>query len=264
MNPVPGARTFTGDGDAYDRFMGRYSRSLASPFADAAGVTRGQRALDVGCGPGALTEELVHRLGAEHVVGCDPSPTFLTACRERLPGVDLRAARAEALPFASGSVDVALAQLVLHFVSDPPTAVGEMVRTVTPGGRVAACVWDFAGGMEMLRGFWDAARTLDASAPDELRVMRFGRAGELAELLSSGGLRDVVEEPLTVHASYTDFDELWSTLLLGVGPAGSYVVARPEDDRERLRRAYLERLGRPHGSFTLRAVARAAVGTVPR
>lgn len=263
MNRVPGARTFTTDGDAYDRFMGRYSRALAPAFADWAGVARGPRTLDVGCGPGALTEELVRRLGADHVQGCDPSPSFLAACRARLPGADLREGRAESLPFDSASVDVAVAQLVFHFVSDPPAAVAEMARVVVRGGRVAACVWDFEGGMEMLRNFWDAARTLDEHAPDELRVMRFGRPGELTALLSSGGLIDVTEEPLTVHADYTGFDELWETLLLGVGPAGAHLVLLPDDDREHLRAAYLKRLGSPAGPFRLRAVARAVVGTVP-
>lgn len=263
MDPAPGATTFHMSGSAYDRFMGRYSKALAPGFADAVGVEAGQRALDVGCGPGALTAELVQRLGSDRVAGCDPSPTFLAECRERLPGVDLREGRAEAIPFEDNTFDVALAQLVLHFVSDPAAATTQMRRVVKPSGRIGVCVWDFEGGMEMLRAFWDAAVSLDANAPDELRVMRFGRAGELRELLETGGLADVTEQPLEVRSEYADFDELWTSFLQGVGPAGAHLARLPEPERERLRRAFLERLGSPTGAFTLRAVARAAVGTVP-
>lgn len=262
MGEVDGTRTFTAGGDAYDAFMGRYAVLLAPLFADAAGVVAGQRGLDVGCGTGALTGELVRRLGNGRVAGCDPSPDQLRACRARHPDVDLRQAPAEALPYADGDFDVALAQLVVHFVSEPERAAREMRRVVGRAGRVAACVWDFEGGMQMLRAFWDAAAGVDPIAPDELQTMRFGRAGELSALLIDAGLTDVTEETLTVGTRYTGFDELWSTLLLGVGPAGSYVVGLPEERREVLRTAYLERLGAPRGAFDLGAVARVAVGTV--
>ncbi|WP_134772786.1 class I SAM-dependent methyltransferase [Ornithinimicrobium flavum] len=243
--------------------MGRYSVALAPLLADLAGVSAGQRALDVGCGTGALTRELVARLGTDRVAGCDPSPAQLAACRAALPDVDLREAPAETLPWDDDTVDLALAQLVLHFVSDAERAVREMSRVVVPGGRVAACVWDYEGGMEMLRAFWDAAESVDPDAPGELGTMRFGRPGQLTALLSGAGLTHVAEEHLTVTSGYADTDELWSTFLLGVGPAGAYLVAQPEDRRATLRAAYLDRLGSPQGSFTLRAVARAAVGTVP-
>lgn len=160
--------------------MGRYAVPLAPLVANLAKVAAGQRALDVGCGTGALTAELVRRLGADHVAGCDPAPLQLSVCADRNPGVDLRDAAAEKLPFKDDAFDVALAQLVLHFVSDAKQAASEMQRVVRPGGRVVACVWDFAGGMQMLRAFWDAAATVDSGAPDELRTMRFGRAGELS------------------------------------------------------------------------------------
>lgn len=260
METVSGAHTFARGGEAYDAFMGRYAVLLAPLMADLAEVVTGQRALDVGCGTGALTGELVQRLGADRVAGCDPAPQQLRACADRHPGVDLRDAPAEQLPFEDASFDAALAQLVLHFVSDPEGAVSEMGRVVRPGGRVAACVWDFEGGMEMLRAFWDAAATVDEAAPDELGTMRFGRAGELPKLFTAAGLTEVHEERLVVEVSYVDFDELWSTLLLGVGPAGAYLVAQPREKRERLRTAYLGRLGRPDGQVTLPAVARAAVG----
>jgi ubiquinone/menaquinone biosynthesis C-methylase UbiE len=258
-----GTRSFVSGGNAYDAFMGRYAVLLAPLLADVAGVTLGQRALDVGCGTGALTAELVLRLGADHVAGCDPAPAQLATCRERHPDVDLRAAPAEALPWADETFDVALAQLVMHFVSDAEGAAGQMRRVVVPGGRVAVCVWDFEGGMQMLRAFWDAAVTVDPYSPDELFRMRFGRAGELSSLLVDAGLLEVREEELAVEVRYADFEELWSSLLLGVGPAGAHLVALPEVKRERLRTAYLQRLGTPVGAFTLKSVARAAVGSVP-
>jgi ubiquinone/menaquinone biosynthesis C-methylase UbiE len=263
MGSAEGARSFTAGGDAYDAFMGRYAVLLAPLLADLAGVTAGQQALDVGCGTGALTAELVRRLGRERVAGCDPSPSQLETARARLPGVDLREAAAERLPYPDGTFDVALAQLVLHFTTDAERSAAQMRRVVAPGGRVAACVWDFEGGMQMLRAFWDAAVTVDPWSPDELLTMRFGRAGELSALLVEAGLADVREERLTVECRYRGFEELWSTLLLGIGPAGTHLLSLPADKQEALRTAYLERLGSPRGPFTLGSVARAVVGTVP-
>ena len=263
MGSAEGARSFTAGGDAYDAFMGGDAVLLAPHMADLAGVTEGQRALDVGCGTGALTAELVRRLGAENVAGCDPSPSQLESCRAKLPDVELHEAPAEALPYPDATFDVALAQLVMHFTTDPERAAAEMRRVVTPGGRVAACVWDFEGGMQMLRAFWDAALTVDPWSPDELLAMPFGRAGELAALFAGAGLTDLHEAELTVERGYDDFEQLWSTLLLGVGPAGAHLMSLPAEKQEAMRAAYLDRLGRPSGSFTLTSVARAVVGTVP-
>lgn len=263
MEPVQGARTFQTSGDAYDGFMGRYSRLLASRFADAAGIAAGQRALDVGCGPGALTTVLLERLGADAVMACDPSEPFVEACRARHPGVDVRPGRAEAIPFDDACVDVALAQLVLHFVSDPPAAAGELRRVTRPGGVVGACVWDFAEGMQMLRLFWDSALALDPDAPDEARTLRFGREGEIAELFASGGLTDVQESTLEVRSSYNDVDELWRGFLAGIGPAGAYLVALPADRQDALRRELIDRLGAPTAEFALSATARCAIARVP-
>src|SRR3954453_3474589 len=136
--------SFDVSGNAYDRFMGRYSRELAPPFADFAGVEAGQRVVDVGCGSGVLTEELARRVGAEHVAGADPSP-LLAACAERVPGADLKRAAAEGLPWSDDSFDAALAQLVLHFMDDPEAGVAEMRRVTCPGGVVGATTWDFSG-----------------------------------------------------------------------------------------------------------------------
>jgi SAM-dependent methyltransferase len=263
VEPVEGAKTFRTSGSAYDRFMGRYSVPLAELFADAAGVAQGQRVLDVGCGPGALTRVLVDRLGVASVSACDPSPPFVEECAARLPGVDVRQGRAELVPFDDATFDAALAQLVLHFVSDPPAGVAEMRRTVQPGGVVGACVWDFADGMEMLHHFWEAAVALDPQAPSEARTLRFGRPGEIVELFEAAGLVDIVESELRVSSTYEDFDELWSSLLEGIGPAGAFAVSLPEPDRDRLRQNMYERVGSPQGPFTLGAVARCAIGHVP-
>lgn len=263
MDDVEGARTFAVAGQTYDSFMGRYSVPLAEPFADAAGVSAGDTALDVGCGPGALTGVLVSRLGPNAVYACDPSPPFRDACAARHPGVVVELGRAESIPFEDHIVDHALAQLVLHFVSDPRQAATEMARVVQPGGSVAACVWDFADGMEMLRGFWDAALSIDPDAPDEARTLRFGRPGEIAELFASVALEDVVESTLSVASTYASFDELWDGFLAGVGPAGAYCVSLGDEDRERLRTALFVRCGSPDGPLTLGAVARCAVARVP-
>jgi len=263
VDDTEGARTFAVAGTTYDSFMGRYSVDLAPGFADAAGVSAGDRALDVGCGPGALTGILASRLGPDAVYACDPSPQFRDACAARHPGVAVRLGRAESIPFEDRIVDHALAQLVLHFVSDPRRAATEMARVVRPGGIVAACGWDFASGMEMLRQFWDAAGSIDPAAPDEAQVLRFGRPGEIAELFSSVALEDVVESTLSVASTYASFDELWNGFLAGVGPAGAYCVSLGDADRERLRSALFIRCGSPDGPFTLGAVARCAVGRVP-
>lgn len=262
VEPVAGAATFQTSGAAYDAFMGRYSRSLASPFADWANVTAGQSALDVGCGPGALTGVLAERLGPAAVMACDPSEPFVEECRVRYPGVDVRRGRAEELPCEDASRDVVLAQLVLHFVSDPGAAAREMRRVLRPGGTVAACSWDFGQGMEMLRHFWDAAVSLDPVAPDEA-ALPFGRQGELAELFMAAGFEETAESTLEVASSYASYDELWSGFLAGIGPAGNHAVRQPREEQDALRQALFEQVGSPEGSFELRAVARVGRGLAP-
>ena len=263
MEPVPGAATFQTSGEAYDSFMGRYSRPLAEKFADFAGIVGGQRALDVGCGPGALTRVLVDRLGVAAVAAIDPSSPFVAECSAAWPGADVALARAEAIPFDDDSFDVALAQLVLHFVSDPSVVAGELRRVVRPGGTVAACVWDFEAGMAMLRHFWDEALTVDPQAPDEATVMRFGRPGEIGELFEGAGLEDTIESTLQVEVRYSSFDELWSGFLAGIGPAGSYCVSLDEGRRASIRDGMFRSIGEPTGSFELAAVARTARAFVP-
>jgi ubiquinone/menaquinone biosynthesis C-methylase UbiE len=238
----------------YERLIGRYAGRLAVAFADAAAIARPQRALDVGCGPGALTTELVQRLGADRVAAVDPSEPFAAACRERNPGVDVTIGTAEALPYPDGSFDAALAQLVLHFVSDAGAAAAEFRRVLKPGGIAGGCVWDFTGGMRVLRAFWDAALTVAPKAPDESNL-DFGREGEIARLLEAAGFRDVQSGALDVTGDYDDFEDLWSGFTAGVGPSGSFCMGLPEDDRARLRAELYRSLGSPEGPFTLPARA---------
>lgn len=261
MQAVPGAATFDKSGAAYDGFMGRYSKPLAVLFSDFSGVVPGKRALDLGCGPGALTRVLVDRLGVDSVLACDPSESFVGACAKALPGLDVRLGRAEAIPFPDASVDLGLSQLVLHFVSDPTLAITEMRRVVRPGGTIAACVWDFDKEMEMLRHFWDAALSVDKDAPDEARVLKFGREGEISGLFEASGLHDVVGTRLEVEVGYGNFDELWAGFMAGIGPAGSYCVALDDTHRSALREDFFRRCGSPAGGFSLKATARSAKGT---
>ena len=263
MESTEGARSFLASGEAYDAYMGRYSRPLAAAFADAVGVTAGQSALDIGCGPGALTGLLVDRLGAAAVSAFDPSAPFVAECAARHPGIDVRLGRAEAIPFDDAAFDCALAQLVLHFVTDPEQAAGECRRVLRPGGIVGACVWDFGGGMEVLRNFWDAALEVDPNAPDEATTMRFSRPGEIAELLHAAGFVDVAETTLGVTSAYQGFEELWSGFLAGVGPAGSFCASLTDERRAALRDALFRRLGAPGGPFTLAATAHCAHGRTP-
>ncbi len=226
--------TFDVAAEAYDRFMGRYSRPLAPQLADLAGVQAGQRALDVGCGPGALTAELVERLGAAGVVAADPSEPFVEAARRRHPGVEVALAAAEELPFADAGFDVALAQLVVHFMSDPVAGLAEMRRVTRDGGIVAACVWDHGGGQGPLSPFWRAVAQLDPAAPDESGLPGAGE-GQLAALFDQAGLHDVEDDALWVHAEHATFEEWWEPYTLGVGPGGVYVAGLDAEARAELR-----------------------------
>lgn len=245
--------------DAYGRFMGRFSERLAAPFADRCGVRPGMQVLDVGCGPGALTAELVARLGAAHVTAVEPSPPFVAAVRDRLPGVDVRTASAEDLPFGTGVVDAALAQLVVHFMADPVRGLREMARVTRPGGVVGACVWDHAGDGGPLGTFWRAVHDVTPGAPDESRLAG-AREGHLAALLAEAGLIDVESSSLTVAAPFASFDAWWETFTLGVGPAGAHVAGLDAEGRAELRARCAELL--PAGAFEVTATAWCARGRV--
>lgn len=220
--------------ESYDRFMGRYSNQLSAQLADLAGVAAGQRVLDVGSGPGALTVELVQRVGAENVAAADPSESFVEAARSRNPGVDVRHASAEDLPFGDDEFDAAIAQLVVHFMSDPVQGISEMARVTRPGGVVAACVWDLAGGRAPISPFWKAVHEADADVPDESRFPG-AREGHLVELFGAAGLREVEETEISSSSGYESFDEWWRPYTLGVGPAGKYAASLGEDELAALR-----------------------------
>jgi SAM-dependent methyltransferase len=255
--------TFAVAADAYDRHIGRYGPDLARGLVAAAGVRRGQRALDVGSGPGALTQVLADRLGPDNVSAVDPSEPFVEAVRERLPGVDVRVGSAETLPFTDDAFDAALAQLVVNFMADPETGVGEMRRVVRPGGAVAACVWDYPDEMTLLRAFWEAAAALDpelVEGRDERTVMPFDEEGELVDLWERVGLSDVEGGEIVAYGEYESFEDLWAPLEAGVAPSGAYVTSLAPDARATLRDELRRRLGAPEGSFRLGGRAWYAVG----
>lgn len=218
----------------YARFMGRFSEPLAVEFGPQLQLRADQRALDVGCGPGALTGYLVEQLGADAVSAVDPSTPFVAAAAQRFPGIDVRRAAAEALPFTDDEFDIAAAQLVVHFLTDPVAGLQEMARVVRPGGLVAACVWDHAGGSGPLSLFWRAVHDLDGTARDESDLPG-AREGHLATLCRAAGLRDIEASTLTVHVSFASFAAWWAPFTLGVGPAGVYVGRLEEAGREALR-----------------------------
>jgi SAM-dependent methyltransferase len=240
--------------------MGRYSEPLADLFVQWAGVGPGRRAVDVGCGPGALTVRLVERLGAARVIAVDPSASFVAATRKRCPGVVVHQATAERLPLPDGSLDAALAQLVVHFMSDPVAGLAEMARVTRPGGVVAACVWDFGSGRGPLTTFWAAVHDLDSAAEGE--AARAGtREGHLVELFRAAGLDAVEPGLLTVTVPYGSFEEWWHPYTLGVGPAGDYVAKLDPPARDAMEACCRERL--PDAPFEIRASAWSARARIP-
>jgi SAM-dependent methyltransferase len=243
---------------SYGSFMGRFSEPLALAFADFAQVPAGApgasaaSALDVGCGTGALTAVLVDRLGAARVSAVDPSASFVDATRERLPDVDVRAARAEDLPYAAGTFDLVLAQLVVHFMSDPARGIAEMARVAAPGGVVAATVWDHGGAQGPLATFWAAARALDPGVTDESSLPGV-REGSLEALFTQAGLTGLASTALSVDVAHESFEQWWEPFTLGVGPAGAHVATLTAARRDALREECRTRL--PAGPFATHAVA---------
>jgi SAM-dependent methyltransferase len=253
--------TFTVPADAYDRYMGRYSVLLSPQFADLAGVHPGQRVIDVGCGPGALTAELVKRVGAGAVAAVDPSEPFVAAARERYPEVSVQRAAAEELPFENDAFDAALAQLVVHFMSDPGAGIAEMGRVTRPGGVVAACVWDHGAGHGPLSLFWEVAAQLDAEVVGESHLPG-AREGDLQRLFEAAGLREVEETALSVSLEHPSFEEFWEPYTFGVGPVGVYLAGLDGERQAQLRERCRQAL--PDPPFVLTARAWTARGLAQR
>ena len=252
--------------DGYERFMGRWSRRLAPLLVEFARVGEGNEVLDVGCGTGALTFAAA-AIPSVRVTGVDPSTAFIRSaqrddCGER---VRFQVGDASALRFSDATFDRALSLLVLNFLPDPASAVREMIRVTRPSGIVAAAVWDYGEGMQMLREFWDSVVALapDAAPRDE-RHMPLTTRGALSDLWRSHGLQGVEAQPLTIDMPFASFDDYWQPFLCGQGPAGVYAASLPEPARQALRVRLRDRLvnGDPDVGFTLRARAWAVRGVV--
>jgi ubiquinone/menaquinone biosynthesis C-methylase UbiE len=254
-------------GEGYERFMGRWSRLLAHELVAFAGIRDGARVLDVGTGTGALASALVKSGPNVEVVGIDPSAGFIAyAQKDAGPRARFEAGDAQALKFADGSFDAAMALLVLNFVPDHAKAAAEMRRVTRPGGTVSACVWDYDAGMQMLRYFWDEVIALDpAMEPKDERHMKLSRQGQLGELWRKAGLTNVEERPLTIDQQHASFHDYWESFLRGAGPGGAYVVSLPEAKRQELERRMRARLLKngQDGPFTLKARAWCVKGQPP-
>jgi SAM-dependent methyltransferase len=243
------------DPHPYDRHVGRYGEPLARGLIAFARVSPGQCILDVGCGTGKLTAELASVVGAERVAAADVSETALAVCRQRVPAADFRLASAEALPFADADFDVALAQLVVNLVDDPPRAVREMARVVRRGGIVAACFWDDEE-MPLLRSLWDAVRAVAPEAlggVEEQAQVGLADVAVLGEWWAGAGLRDVTLGEFDVSADYESFDDLWAPFAAGVGHSGKTYVSLDPELRAAVRARAHRTLGSPHGPFRLTA-----------
>lgn len=255
-------RSFEAPPAGYDALVGRYLPTLGPAFLDAADVIagRGQRVLDVGCGPGGLTTELVRRCGTDHVAAVDPSAPFVAACEERNPGVEVRVGMAEALLYEDDAFDAAVASLVVGFMTDPLLGVQEMARVTRAGGTVAVCFWH-ADLMLAMSTFWRAAAEVSA-VPLTLEQGVLGRReGELTDLLARAGLDDVRGGTLVAHAEYADFDDFWRPFTYGIGPIGVYLAGRDAAETAAIRAACHRLLGEPSAGFGLDATAWFARGT---
>ena len=268
--PCHGGTVF-GDAQAYERFMGRWSMLLAPALLDVVRVDAWRapgRVLDVGSGTGHLARAVADRWPECEVVGVDPAPGFVEAARARADAegeahrIRFEHGEAGALPLDDDSVDAALALLVLNFVPDPERAMAEMLRVTRPAGVLAAAVWDYGGGMGMLRALWDAAVRLDplVSGQDEA-TMPLGRPGGLADLWHRAGLAEVDDGALEVHRRFASFDDYWEPFLEGTGPAGAYVRGLSDAGRAALRAEVRADLG--PGPFGLTCRAWWVRGTVP-
>lgn len=250
-----------GNADSYARFMGRFSEPLAPRFADLVEAPPDGRVLDVGCGPGVLTDELVSRFGAERVEAIDPSTAFVEAARARLPGVRVQQGFAEQLPYADDAFAAVLAQLVVHFMKDPVQGLAEMRRVAVPAAPVAACVWDHGGGRGPLSIFWEAALELDPTARREADASPGSTEGDLERLMGEAGLVDVRGGELSVTIPLTSFEDWWAPYEEPAGSVGDYLATRTPDQVAALREACRSRL--PAGAFEVTVWTWTAVGHAP-
>lgn len=249
------------DAAAYERFMGRWSALLAPALLDALdleglGLGACSTVLDIGCGTGSLALAVADRWPSAAVTGIDPSAAFVSAAADRAPSplVRFRVGDATHLPLADDSVDAALAALVLNFVPDPQRALEEMCRVTRPGGVLAAAVWDYGGGMGMLRTFWDAATRLDATVQGQDEASTpLGRPGGLKRLWRTAGVAEVSDGRVEVVTGFASFDDYWEPFLSGTGPAGVHTRSLSDAGRASLREELLDRLGA--GPFELSARA---------
>jgi SAM-dependent methyltransferase len=251
--------------DAYEAYMGRWSRRVAPLFLRWVAAPAGLRWLDVGCGTGALSGAVLAAAAPAEVTGLDSSPAFVTAAAERVvdPRARFRVGDATVLPLGDGEVDIAVSGLALNFVAEPGRAVREMARVTAPGGIVAAYVWDYGEGMEMLRYFWSAAAKIDPTAPDELdRFASVCRPDRLRTLWTQAGLSGVTVDAVSTATAFTGFDDFWTPFLGGQGPAPGFVARLEAADRNRLRDLLRSRLPvAPDGSIRLSARAWTVRGT---
>ena len=252
-------------GDLYEPYVGRWSRVVAKEFLGWLEVPRSARWLDVGCGTGALTQTILRDCAPRAVHGVDPSAGFLETAKQRTSGASFEVGDAQALPAKDAEFDAAVSGLVLNFVPNPERAAREMRRAVRPGGTVGAYVWDYAGKMELMRYFWDAAVELDPAARALDEGVRFPLCNETAfrKLFMEAGLRDVAVRAIDAATPFRDFDDYWTPFLGGQGPAPGYCMSLDEARRVALRDRLRSRLPvRPDGSIPLIGRAWAVKGTV--
>jgi SAM-dependent methyltransferase len=252
-------------GDAYEPYVGRWSRLVAAQLLEWLAMPPGARWLDVGCGTGALSRTILDRAAPEAVTGLDASEGFVQHATARVADrrASFRVGDAQALPFDDGAFDAAVSGLVLNFVPAPARMVAEMRRVVRRGGLVGLYVWDYADGMELMRHFWDAAAALDPAARplDEGRRFPICRPEPLAALFRDAGLADVEVRALDVPTVFRDFDDYWTPFLGGQGPAPGYCLSLDEARRTALREAIRARLpAQPDGRIPLTARAWEARG----
>jgi len=253
-------------GSPYERYVGRWSRQVAPLFLAWLEIPAGRRWLDVGCGTGALCAAIADRCAPASIAGVEPSDGFLETAKENLAGrASLHRGSATAIPLGDATVDVVVSGLVLNFVPDQPAALSEMARVTGAGGTIAAYVWDYAGRMELMRIFWDAAAELDPAAAKLDEGVRFPlcRPEALERLFTGAGLEDVEVKAIDITTQHPDFDDYWQPFLGGQGPAPAYAMSLDEPARARLRDRVRERApAAADGSISLTARAWAVRGGV--